>query len=95
MVSVLTTLGRQLSANHHFVPEIALQAQTTESTLLSLPQECSAKFSHVRLGGMSAWIKDRYWWDGEINDDGFVKSPSAAFRLIFSHCGVPVSTPHS
>ena len=27
--------------------------------------------------------------------DGFVKSPSAALRLIFNHCGVLVSTPHS
>jgi hypothetical protein len=27
--------------------------------------------------------------------DGFVKSPSAALRFIFSHCGVLVGTPHS
>jgi hypothetical protein len=27
--------------------------------------------------------------------DGFAKSPSAVLRFIFSHCGVPVSTPHS
>jgi hypothetical protein len=27
--------------------------------------------------------------------DDFVKSPSAALRFIFSHCGVLVSTPHS
>jgi len=25
--------------------------------------------------------------------DGFVKSPSAALCIIFSHCGVPLSTP--
>ena len=44
----------------------------------------------------------------DINDDGFVKSPSAvrhahgpeqsrraALRFIFSHCGVLVNTPHS
>ena len=30
-----------------------------------------------------------------MNVDGFVKSPSAVLRFIFSHCGVPVSTPHS
>jgi len=27
--------------------------------------------------------------------DGFVKSPSAALRLIFSHYSVLVGTPHS
>jgi len=27
--------------------------------------------------------------------DGFVKSPTAALRFIFRHCGVLVSTPHS
>ena len=27
--------------------------------------------------------------------DGFVKSPSAAFRFIFRHCGVLLCTPHS
>jgi len=29
------------------------------------------------------------------NPDGFVKSPSAAFRLIFRHCGVRLCTPRS
>jgi hypothetical protein len=28
-------------------------------------------------------------------NDGIVKSPSAALHRILSHCGVPVSTPHS
>jgi hypothetical protein len=27
--------------------------------------------------------------------DGFVKSPTAALRFIFRHCGVLISTPHS
>jgi hypothetical protein len=27
--------------------------------------------------------------------DGYVKSPTAALRFIFRHCGVLVSTPHS
>ena len=31
----------------------------------------------------------------KVKLDGFVKSPSAALRFIFSHCGVLVSTPHS
>ena len=32
---------------------------------------------------------------GDLKIDGFVKSPSAAFRCILSHCSVQVSTPHS
>ena len=31
----------------------------------------------------------------DFSFDGFVKSPTAALRLIFRHCGVLVSTPHS
>jgi hypothetical protein len=30
-----------------------------------------------------------------VNNDGFVKSPSAALRCFLRRCGVPVSTPHS
>jgi hypothetical protein len=30
-----------------------------------------------------------------IKRDGFVKSPSAALRFIFRHCGVLLCTPHS
>jgi hypothetical protein len=32
---------------------------------------------------------------GHIKVDGFVKSPSAALRFIFRHCGVRLFTPHS
>jgi len=32
---------------------------------------------------------------GFLKLDGFVKSPTAALRFIFRHCGVPVSRPHS
>jgi hypothetical protein len=31
----------------------------------------------------------------ESNIDGFVKSPSAALRFTFRHCGVLLCTPHS
>jgi hypothetical protein len=31
----------------------------------------------------------------KLNLDGFVKSPSAALRFIFRHCGVLLCTPHS
>jgi hypothetical protein len=31
----------------------------------------------------------------DLNFDGFVKSPSAALRFIFRHCGVLLCTPHS
>jgi len=30
-----------------------------------------------------------------IKLDGFVKSPTAALRFIFRHCGILVSMPHS
>jgi hypothetical protein len=30
-----------------------------------------------------------------IANDGFVKSPTAALRFIFRHCGVLKGTPHS
>jgi hypothetical protein len=31
----------------------------------------------------------------DLKFDGFVKSPTAALRFIFRHCGVLVSMPHS
>jgi hypothetical protein len=34
-------------------------------------------------------------WSKALNIDGFVKSPSAAFRFILRHCTVLLCTPHS